>query len=256
MECVYIFVDEIDFPQYEDLKKKLGVVVVNCKGLTPTVVEKFNYIHQYFPPGEHVVFVEDDIDELAIKTGENKLEKFTQLRMMSISMFKECEKNSTKLWGISSNANPFYMANKVSFGFKFIVANLFGFVSTKDPFLRISQQMKSDYERTMLYFAKFGGVCRVDSVCAITKNYRNAGGLQEIKDQRAYLEKQACEHLVKRFPHLVEINKQKSETSMYMELRLKRIPKGTISDWMYIQQHIDKELFRCNLRSQGILSSK
>jgi hypothetical protein len=257
MADVYVFVsDETDAKDYASLPKAWGLNLVYNREL-PDIVEKFNYIHYYFERGQRVIFVEDDIEELAIKIGENELAKFTKLMGLAESMFETCAKHRTKLWGISSNANPFYMKNNLAHGFKFVVANLFGFVSTKDPFLAISQHCKSDYERTLLYFVKFGGICRMDGVCAITRNYKNAGGLQEMKDQRAHLEREACRHLVKRFPHLVEINSKKSEKSMYMELRLRRIPKAKAGlDWMALQSHQDKELLKCRLRSEGTLNSR
>jgi hypothetical protein len=215
------------------------------------IVEKFNYIHAYYPKGERVVFIEDDIEQLAIKTGPNELKKFTDLRLMSDKMFSLCDNAKTKLWGISPYANAFYMKDQYYTGFKFIVANLFGFISTADPWLEISQTCKSDYERTLLYFIKFGAVVRMDGVCAITKNYKNSGGLQNIED-RARHEAEACHNLVRRFGHLLSINKEKSDKSMYMELKIKQVKGNKFFDWMGIQKKIDTEIMKCKLLSEGI----
>ena len=234
---IQVFISPDD--DYEKVRSFCEVQVTPAKN----VVEKFNYIHNYYPEHTPVVFVEDDIELLKAKgDGKNELLPFNDLPKLAEQMFELAYEERTKLWGISSNANPFYMKKSYSVGFKFVVANLFGFYSTRDPFLAISQQMKSDYERTLLYFVKYGSVCRHDGICAITKNYRNPGGLQEIKSSRARLEDEACRNLVRRFPHLIEINEKKSKTSMYRELKLKTQRRRGLYDWMAIQKQIDKEL--------------
>lgn len=207
----------------------------------PNLVTKFNAVHDHYEPGTRVVFVEDDITGLKVKTGENALSPFKDLRHLAEDSFDECISNRTKLWGISSNANPFYMKDGRSIGFKFVVANIFGFISTRDPFLRISQVCKSDYERTMLYYTRFGSIVRNDGVCAITKNYRTPGGLQDLEDRKG-AEEVSCRNLVKRFPHLVEINEKKSKISKYMELKLKRQKIAGLVDLMALQRMIDREV--------------
>lgn len=227
--------DDEDMAAYKSkLKGSYALINTGAKN----IVEKFNAIHRYFEPGSGVVFVEDDISELKEKTGENKLGLFKGLQAMAHQSFSRCLAEGTKLWGISSNANPFYMKPGLSHGFKFIVANLFGFISTRDRFLEISQICKSDYERTLLYYVKFGRVLRNDGLCAITKNYKTPGGLQGLTD-RAERERISCENIVRRFPHLIEINKKKSEISMYMELKLKTVRGPEQRDLMAMQKILD-----------------
>lgn len=246
---VYIFVsDEEDFMKYYDLQK-FGYNLIYKMPLA-NVIEKFNFIHHYFDRGERVVFIEDDIEALKMKGDVNKLEPFQALKSMAQNCFDVCEKNGTKLWGISSNANPFYMKNSLAVGFKFIVANLFGFISTKDSFLKISQHCKSDYERTILYYIKYGKVVRMDGVCAITKNYKTMGGLQDMTN-RAELEMEACKYLVKRFPHLVEMNEKKSGISMYQEVKLKQMRGKEMTDWMYVQKKHDAKIGWIHVKDEG-----
>jgi hypothetical protein len=206
------------------------------------VVEKFNFIHNYYPPGTRVVVLEDDITELK-SLSNGKLVKFTALPKLADECFAECDRNKTKLWGVSSNANPFYMKDGISVGLKFIVANVFGFISTNDPFLEVSLEGKSDYERTCLYYTVFKNLVRADGICAITKNYKTPGGMQEDQDRRAEIESKACESLVKRFPHLVSHNIKKSSTSMYQEVRIKQSHKSLFGcDLLALQRNIDASL--------------
>lgn len=236
---IFIFVSDIG--EYKRYRSALGERFDLINTDSRNIVQKFNSVHNYFPEGTRVVFIEDDISELKRKIGENKLGPFDSLESMAEYSFEKCAEVKTNLWGISSNANPFYMDDRVAVGFKFVVANLFGFISTKDKFLEVSQICKSDYERTLLYYVKYGCIVRNDGVCAITKNYKNEGGLQTLSD-RGQKEKESCEALVKRFPHLVEINEKKSKISKYMELKLKLAKKKQMTDLFALQRIMDKNL--------------
>lgn len=204
--------------------------------------EKFNFIHLFYAPGTNVVVFEDDIKNLSYKAGENKLEPFTDFANTFAKAFKLCSQNNTKLWGISPYSNAFYMKPGASFGLKFIVANVFGFVSTNDPELLLRVSCKSDYERTLLNWAKFGALVRLDGLCAITKNYDNAGGLTHDVDEdgRKQQELASCRYLTKRFGHLISLNENKE--SRYPELKIRTIRKDDQGkDWRAIQQEMDRE---------------
>lgn len=231
----------IELLAYTKSIRSRGIDVDVVMAKSRNIIEKFNFIHNYFMPGTGVVFVEDDISALRIKTGENQLSEFIKLPELATASFTACTAANTALWGISSNANPFYMKEGTSVGFKFVVANLFGFISTKEKFLQISHECKSDYERTLLYYVKYGSIVRNDGICAITKNYKTPGGLQEMGTARKELEEKACRALVKRFPHLIEINEKKSKTSMYMELKMKTRKKNDGVDLMAMQKLMDTE---------------
>ena len=179
------------------------------------VRDKFNFVHNHYPVGTRVMVLEDDITVIdkagAVVTDINAM---AQLGFSSIG--------AQGLWGIAPHANTFYFSGKVTHSLKLVVAHCFGYVSTKEEALAITQPTKTDYERTLLYFQRYGCVTRLDMYGVKTKSYTQAGGIQSdyTRDQRHALEQAACNYLVDRFRGLVSHNTTKK--SLHAELRLSR----------------------------------
>lgn len=189
------------------------------------VRDKFNYIHSYYPEGTNVVVIEDDIECIKRLAGYNKLSEVNEGLIGFCEVgFDACVKFNTKLWGISSNNNPFFLKDtQAGPCFKLIVANMYGFISEQPPIL-ITQHSKTDYERTILYTRKYGSVIRLDYLCPITKNYKNAGGMQELTDnERAKMEADAVEYLAKTHPDFCRANTAKKSKFAELTLTTKRI---------------------------------
>lgn len=182
------------------------------------VRDKFNFIHSYYPPDTNVVVLEDDLNSIKKLIGYNKLEVELNLTNECTKAFDLMLEKQVFLCGINSNSNPFFMKqDTISEGFKFVVANMYLFIQTNPPVL-ITQHSKTDYERTILYFERFGKLLRLDYLCPITKNYTIPGGMQEIKAQREQVEEDSVNYLTKKYPHLCKPNINKK--SMYAEMSL------------------------------------
>jgi hypothetical protein len=186
------------------------------------VVEKFNFIHFHYPVGEKVVVIEDDIEELVFGYGENVKTKFTKLTSLIDKGFENIPFGG--IWGVVPHHNAFFMKNRVTDDLKLVVAHLFGYVSTRDPRLAVTQIGKSDYERTILYYILFGRTVRMDMVGVKTRSYEAAGGMQSDLDGMARFakEKHAVRYLTQKYPHLCKKNAKKSETSKFDEITLLR----------------------------------
>lgn len=190
---------------------------------TNNVRDKFNFIHSYYPQGEHVLVIEDDISSIDKVCGYNMLETITNLKEVAGSAFDLCEKNKTKLWGISSNDNPFFLKNQSNFCFKLVVANMYGFIAEQPPLL-ITQHTKTDYERTIIYTIKYGGVIRLDYLCARTRNYKNPGGMQDLPiEVRAAQEAESSNYLAARYPDLCKLNIKKGSKFAELSFISKRV---------------------------------
>lgn len=195
--------------------------LISCN--TTNVRDKFNFIHSYYPAGTEVLVIEDDIESIQRLAGYNKLEEITNLTTHAAIAFDLCVKYNTKLWGISSNNNPFFLKEQAGLCFKMVVANMYGFISEEPPLL-ITQHTKTDYERTILYTLKYGGVIRLDYLCPITRNYKNPGGMQELSDAaRAAQEQEASQYLANNYPELCSLNTKKSSKFAEVTLTTKRI---------------------------------
>ncbi len=81
---------------------------------------------------------------------------------------------------------------------------------------------------------------RIDTVGVRTKSYVLPGGMQHeyTPDARAVAEREACDYLVRKWPHLVQHNETKK--SLYPELRFKRC-KMDVQELRSYQAAIDKE---------------
>lgn len=240
MAKVHVFVSDVeDRIDYNAHLAELGVQVVYPRE-SKNIVEKFNLIHDHFPAGTKVLVMEDDIDTLIRKTGKNSVAPFLELTKLMKAGFDHCAANGTALWGVAPHANPFYMKAEISSSFKFVVANAYGFISTGNAVLRITQHAKSDYERSILYFLEYGAIVRINHVGVVTKNYKNPGGLQhaDYHHNRLGHEQMACTYLTARYPHLVVRNEGKP--SMYPELKLRTIASGEGQDWKALQRLHDQ----------------
>ncbi len=214
MAIVDLFVSgEREAVNYKNLNTGCKVITTNAAN----VKEKFNCIHSYYQPGTEVLVIEDDLASVKRVVGYNQLEEELNLMRESRLAFDRCAKEETALWGISSNSNPFFMKDQISVGFKFIVANMYGFIATEPPIIG-TQESKTDYERTIQYYVKFGKLVRLDYLCPITKNYTNPGGMQDVKNERFKLEQDSVNYLTSTYPQLCQLNKTKD--SKYPEMKL------------------------------------
>jgi len=184
-----------------------------------SLTEKFNLIHSYYPAGTNVVVIEDDISDVKQLSGYNKLESTTNIQQDFIRAFLLCQERGAKLWGISSNSNPFFMGESPSIGYKFICANVYGFIADEPPVL-CECEVKTDYERTILYYKRYGSVIRLDNLCPITKNYKTEGGIGA--EGRREMEERSVSLLVNKYPAYCKRNVKKD--SVYPEITLRYDP--------------------------------
>lgn len=217
--------DEEDQKAYAPLG--YNAVVTGAKNLT----EKLNFLHNHYEPGTRVVVLEDDVAFVTPNTiGKNGTKPYTDLDALCQRGFSAVRDGG--LWGVAPHANAFYMSGKTTRTLKLVVGYCFGFVATRDPELLLHCETKTDYERTLRYFVKYGFVVRLDDVGVATVNYTQPGGLATHMNHEARTgaEQRACDYLVKKWPHLVEHNTKKA--SLYAELKLKRcsMPVGELQE--------------------------
>lgn len=200
---------------YKNSFMSLNIINANVDN----VRDKFNFIHSYYPQNTQVVVMEDDLNSIQKVVGYNELVEEANLRYECTKAFHTMQSENIFLCGINSNSNPFFMKqDTVSKGFKFVVANMYLFIQTAPPVL-ITQHSKTDYERTILYYERFGKVMRLDYLCPITKNYVVPGGMQEVRMKRAQMEQESVNYLTTKYPHLCKPNTSKK--SQYAEMSLK-----------------------------------
>ena len=174
MNNVYLFVAN------EDEAKSYS-----CFGLKNVVVgvvgikNQRNFIRNYFNQGEKIFSLDDDIGGIWKATTVKQLDLVTDLNGLIDRGFQLAENAKTKLWGVSAVKNGFFMyGKKVSYDLKYIVGACFGQVIDKDEYLNQTIDDKGDYERSILYYKKFGSVVRFNDIAIETNYYKTQGGMQ------------------------------------------------------------------------------
>uniref|UniRef100_A0A6C0I3H6 Glycosyltransferase n=1 Tax=viral metagenome TaxID=1070528 RepID=A0A6C0I3H6_9ZZZZ len=215
---IHIFVankEEYETYEKEVPKELYGKLITGKLGIT----EQRKYITKYFPEGTHIVSIDDDVEGLFRSKGTTKLVEIKKVDTFFKDAFDTLKKENLYIWGIYPVSNPFFMKDKVTTELKFIIGTLFGYINRHDKTLQPSSSIKEkeDYEMSILYFLKDGGVLRYNNVTIKTK-FHAAGGLGKTEG-RFEANKDAAEYLSKKYPELVSVFKRKNGMS---EVKLRR----------------------------------
>lgn len=113
------------------------------------------------------------------------------------------KKHKRYLWGIYPVRNPFFMKNTISDGLTFIIGVLHGYIVRHLFCLKTNSNLKSkeDYEQSILYYKKDGGVLRYNYITVKT-NYIAKGGLEK---DRYESYKHSANYLSKKYPNYITI---------------------------------------------------
>lgn len=175
-------------------------IVVGRAGLSA----QRNFVLSYYPEGTLVFSFDDDIDRLEQMVSRKATTEVTNLPELFAAASAAMLYSGLKLWGIYPILNPFYMDLTTTFDLKFVVGCVHAFYSTEDEERQVHLNMKDDYERTLRYYLKDGGVVRFNWVAPKTKYYSDQGGLAGYRTpERSEAE---ARWLMKTFPGLVRIN--------------------------------------------------
>jgi hypothetical protein len=220
---IYIFVaDEEEKELYTaELPEYYREIVVGVVGMGAIR----NFITDYFPEGQRIFHIDDDIDRFNLLTREKvKKEEIKaesrpfqpdELHQAICHGFKECDETGFGLWGIYPAPNDYFMRTNVTYDLRYIPGGYWGCVNSKS--IRITMDDKEDFERSIKFYLKDGGVVRVQYVCAFTRCYKQPGGMQITRTKQRVLE--SAELLATRYPEHAKLNLKKK--SGYAEVRLR-----------------------------------
>jgi len=200
-EKIYIFVANEE--QYEIYKNGIpsdlyGKIIIGIKGLKNVR----NYIVDYFPEGKPLVCLDDDIGGL-MQLNDGKLVKSKSFENIIQLAFSLCKKHGYGMWGIAPVCNAFFMKEDYSANLKFLIGHLWGCFNRKS--IKLTIDYKEDYERTLMFAVKDGGVIRLNNICAKTKMGAKGGmGLEVI--ERLEKNKRSSLYLMRKYPGLVRLN--------------------------------------------------
>jgi hypothetical protein len=203
---IYIFVaNEQEKKKYEDVipSTMYHKIIIGKKGIANQRI----FIKHYFKEGDYVVSIDDDVEGL-FKLSGDKLVHMKQVKTFFEHALEELKKEKKYMWGIYPVRNPFFMKKKTFKGLSFVIGALHGYIVRHDKTLEPSQQSegKEDYEQSILYYLKDGGVIRFNDVTIKTK-FLAKGGLGQDRFERNKL---SANYLKKKYPDLVTIFHRKN----------------------------------------------
>jgi hypothetical protein len=207
---IHIFVaNQTEKKKYEALpREKYGEIVVGKLGIT----NQRKFIKNYFKEGTEVVSIDDDVEGIYKLSGDKLVE--IKAKPFFESAFKRMKKEKKYMWGIYPVRNPFFMKKSVSTGLSFIIGALHGYIVRHDKDLDPKAKVKEDYEQSILYYLKDGGVVRFNYVTIKTKFLAEGG----VGPERFEENKIAAEYLQKKYPTMVSVFHRKNGMT---EIRLK-----------------------------------
>ena len=188
-EDIYIFLknDEQHVLYQQHIDEAVHFVVCNTNNLR----EKRQFICDYFPEGELILSVDDDIKRL-------KMIKHTSLRDFVPYMFRKMSEYNCKIWGVYPVNNLFFCKDRLRVGKQLVLFGFYGFVNTKD--FCFPDVIKEDIWYSCYRSQKDGQILRYDGACMDTTLYTK-GGLKEYRTLE--LEEKTCEAICNEFPSLV-----------------------------------------------------
>jgi hypothetical protein len=216
---IYIFVanqDEKHAYECSVPKSLYKEIVVGKLG----IANQRNFISHYFPKNQYVVSMDDDIEAVTHRTSPTHLSTIRDLDHLFREAHAVLKREHLFLWGIYPVNNPFFMKPTITTDLRFCIGVMHGFISRQDPSLKLSvhSETKEDYEHTILYYQKDGGVVRFNSISIKTKFHADGGlGKDRIEKNRS-----AAEYLEKTYPEIVSRFSRKNGMP---EVKLKARPR-------------------------------
>ena len=216
---IYIFVANAQQEKmYESVVPKTlyNEIVVGKIG----IAQQRKFISRFFPVGQYVVSLDDDVEEVLMLRGE-KLVHINDLDAFFKKAYLMLKREGLFIWGIYPVRNPFFMYNKVTTDLRFIIGVMFGYINRGVKRLEPSTKAegKEDYEQTILYYLMDGGVMRFNNVTPKTK-FNASGGLGK---ERQLMNKLAAEYLEKTYPDIITVFHRKNGMTEVKLAKLERV---------------------------------
>lgn len=194
-------------------------IIIGKKGITNQRI----FISGYFDEGQYVVSMDDDVEQLEMLRGE-KLVKIHDVDDFFNKAYRLMKTENLFIWGIYPVRNPFFMYKETTTDLRFIIGVTYGFITRHLRELKMSSKIetKEDYEQSILFYKKDGGVIRFNGVTAKTR-FNAPGGLGPDRFDK---NKVSAEYLVKKYPDIVSRSDRKDGMP---EVKLKKLPRRLAS---------------------------
>jgi hypothetical protein len=192
-----------------------GKIVVGEKGLK----EQRNFISHYYDEDEVIIQMDDDV-----KGIKSPFLTFPQIVLHAKNLF---EKHTCGLFGILPNDDTRRFQDDYTTHLAHILGSFFICRNHRD--LQTTTNEKEDYERTLLYFLRYGGVIRYRGAGVSTSYDKNEGGLQQPGREGRMLEE--SKYLEQKYPSFCKMMRKNNKPDIFLDFRAEvkssepRVPK-------------------------------
>jgi len=184
LKNVYVFVPKDNEKEYKENFDKINIIVAP-DGFMNTV----KYIHKFFKDKEKFLYMNDDITKI-LKLQNDKLVEVSNFKLLINDVFKTMIKEKMGLAGFYPVANAMFMskAQPITKDLRFIFDALHFQINYKS--IELSIASKLDFETTIKYYEKDGGVLRFNKYTYATRYATGrVANINESKDTKDFIKK-------------------------------------------------------------------
>jgi len=206
-EELYVIVPHNEVADY--VRELAGCPLVHMlQGATRGLVNQRKHARGLFPPGQEMVFIDDDISAIKMKMA-GKYELVRNIHAVVDYCFEWLSATPSLLWGIYPVANGMFMKERLAVGNCYVVGAFYGIIN--DPRLEEpSVDECEDYSRQLSEQAAGRPALRFEFLGIDTRYFKNAGGMQN--DRKPEVRRSVIATLLDTYPQLVKAKNRKDGT--------------------------------------------
>lgn len=223
MERVHVFCVEEEYSDYETILHSTPRYENVAIHVGPLGLHHMrNHITQFFPENAPILHMDDDIKQLYCMTEDMSVPDITSSRRYKlhpmpvhdampwiVCAFETARQSGARLWGVYPVRNGYFMKDlpPITYDLRFCVGAFWGIWNDKT--ITIDIEEKEDFDRTLQVFERTRTITRFNRVCFATNYYSTPGGMQARGVDRLESSKDACKHLIAKWPQYCKLYKGK-----------------------------------------------
>lgn len=184
----------------------------------PGIARQRQFIQEFYPLGQEVFSIDDDIRGIVTKKQDFSLPQFIE------EMFELAKSEKVNFWGVYPAGSLLYLKDEYRKGVLYIVACFYGYINMKDmtyPPLDTKEDWWASLERAKLD----GAVLRAEFVAPKTTYWLKSGGLSETRTlEKEQIHSEMVCHL---FPQFTKGSY--TRRNGHPDVKLKRLPIQVIT---------------------------
>ena len=178
------------------------------QGAPRGLVKQRKHARSLFPPGQEMVFVDDDITAIKMKVGGGFI-KVGAIHNIVDYAFEWLSSTESLMWGVYPVANAMFMKERLATGNCYVVGAFYGIIN--DPRLEEPGVDEcEDYFRQLTEQAAGRPPLRFECFGVETRYFKNAGGMQ--LDRKPEVRLSTINTLADTYPTIVRTKKRKDGT--------------------------------------------